>query len=91
MEIKNDKKVEFMKLMVTGNHTRKELARRFGIGEHLAGRWAKESPYVDIELAIKELTSELCRLSKERNYQKNKKEISRLIVDIEKLKKIENA
>jgi DNA-binding XRE family transcriptional regulator len=84
----NNKKLEFTKGFLTGKYTQKKLAEQIGISKVTANQWVKDIQPLQYFTIRKELTDELSRLVKQKNYKANKEVVTRLITDIEHIEKL---
>ena len=89
MENYRKKKLEFVKLYLSGNYTQREIATMLDLTEQTISKWVKTEirplPYFDIR---KELTAELKRITKLKSYETNSSLISQLIGDIERIERL---
>jgi DNA-binding XRE family transcriptional regulator len=81
------KKKKFVKLYKTGLYTQKQISEQISVSEQSICRWVKDLPEISLCNTQKTLIKELERITKQ-NCKNNKAEISSLIADIERLKKL---
>jgi len=88
--IDNKRISEFSKLYVTGNYSNKELAKRFSISAQTICKWIKKSRLIKYYNLKESIENELDILTLENNYSENSDNISRLLVDIERINNLLN-
>ncbi len=75
-------------MFLTGKYTQLELSEKFGISRQTICRWTREIQPLKYFSIRKELSNELERLTKRRNYEADGEMITRLITDIERIEKL---
>lgn len=84
----NTKRAEFTRLYLTGKYTQKDLADKVGVSRQTAVKWVREIQPLAYFTIRKQLTNELERIAKRKNYEADRDTISQLITDIERIERL---